>query len=293
MTLTNVKSYQNALGMIFFFCITILFFYSCTSVQQEPKCYTPKGLYKLSEKDLIKRAQLLIPKTPYIVFKNCEGHVTDSVEMNLLDIGIMTTDKYVNEKGVIVEEVVRIKTEEDEILDILIEEAYAFEDPFPFVNINCDSLDNILSAVYKSDQGKRTIDVPKFAINDPFEDETTVVNIIKQCGIPNKDDISENALAAIFLVLQHTTTDIMAAYYPYIRESAKSGNMKLRWLAMMEDRILLHHEKEQVYGTQSYKDPITNKSKLLPLRNPEQVNERRTQMGMDSLSQDFLTTLVQ
>lgn len=266
--------------------LTFLSLLNCKSPISNVDCYAPVNLIMLSEKDLIERAQKLTPKNPYVVFKNCGGSKIDSNEMNRLNNGELTTDKYVNEKGVIIEEVVREITEEDEMLQILVEEAYGYEDPFPFVKINCDSLEEILTAVYRSDQGKRTINVPESEINDPFEDKTTVVNIIRQCGIPNKNDISENALIAIFYVFQHSTSDIMAAYYPYIRESASSGNMKLRWLAMMKDRLLLSHEKQQIYGTQYSEDPVTNKTTLSPLRNPEMVNKRREEMGMGPIERE-------
>jgi hypothetical protein len=65
------------------------------------------------------------------------------------------------------------------------------------------------------------------------------------------------------------------------RESGKNGDLSKQQYALMKDRMLMDEGKPQIYGSQ-----IEN-GKLYKLENPETVNERRKEMGLEPI-EDYL-----
>lgn len=94
---------------------------------------------------------------------------------------------------------------------------------------------------------------------------------------------------AIFFVIQYAFSDIHARYYPAIEKMVESGDMAPGKLALITDRILVEHGKEQAYGSQVFKDNNTGKYELFPLRDPPNklsgVNKRRAAMGLEPIEE--------
>lgn len=89
---------------------------------------------------------------------------------------------------------------------------------------------------------------------------------------------------ALFLVIQHSDLNTQLKYLPMMREAVKSKKLDPGSLAMLEDRVLLGQNKKQIYGTQIRRDSITGKPYVAPLIDPDNVDKRRAEVGLGSLS---------
>jgi len=262
--------------------ISFLFSFSCFNYIKTD-CYKPDNLRKLTDIELIERAIGLKQISPNAIFKNCSGQPINQEERSRLNSNELVYDQFVNEEGAVLECVLREKNAHDDILSIVIANSFAYESPYPFREIDCDNLKEILEAVYFSDQGKRLTKYANSKISEEFEDETIVINVLNQCGYPKESEVGEKAASAIFYVIQHSFEDVKASVYPKLLEYSKTGEFKLNWLAMLQDRILTTQQKKQIYGTQSIKDINTKEFVLAPVDNPQLLNERRVSMGLEPL----------
>jgi hypothetical protein len=115
-----------------------------------------------------------------------------------------------------------------------------------------------------------------------------VENIIKQYGYPGKSIVGEPTNTAAFLVIQHSPK--ISKYFPLIEKAGKDGELAFIHVAKMLDRKLIEEGKEQIYGTQLEGKLITNEATgkkeqfiyVLPIKNPEFVNERRKKAGFET-----------
>ena len=111
-----------------------------------------------------------------------------------------------------------------------------------------------------------------------------VIRIIDERGWLSADIIGYNGNNALFLVIQHSNLPTMLKYLPIIKDAVTKGNAKASSLAMLEDRINTLQNKKQTYGSQLFTDPNTGKSNLLPLVDPDHVDERRAQVGLGPIA---------
>jgi len=109
-----------------------------------------------------------------------------------------------------------------------------------------------------------------------------VNEIIEKHGWLGYKTIGRQENNAIFFVIQHADIATQERYLPLIREAVTAKNEYPHHLTMIEDRISLHKNKYQIYGTQILTTP--NKNYLFPLIDPENVIERRKAIGLDSAS---------
>ncbi|PZF73582.1 DUF6624 domain-containing protein [Taibaiella soli] len=66
-------------------------------------------------------------------------------------------------------------------------------------------------------------------------------------------------------------------------------------VAMMEDRALVNEQKEQIYGTQLWGDPVKDSVTGVvkpvwyfdPIGNPENVNKRRREAGFKTTVEEY------
>jgi hypothetical protein len=56
-------------------------------------------------------------------------------------------------------------------------------------------------------------------------------------------------------------------------------------LAFLEDRISLREGHRQKYGSQIGKDPARGENYVLPLDDPEHVDQRRASIGLEPIAQ--------
>ncbi len=59
-----------------------------------------------------------------------------------------------------------------------------------------------------------------------------------------------------------------------------AGEAPPRWLALLEDRVLMGQGKKQVYGTQVTFHQTTGKPELYPVENEPEVDSRRARVGL-------------
>lgn len=150
-----------------------------------------------------------------------------------------------------------------------------------YVEVDCSKKGEILSEVYISDQRiRRENNLIKNAKED-HRNQELVISIIEKCGMPTLREVNQQQMNAIWLGLQHTEHKYRVKYFPLIEEAVKNGDLSKQQYALMKDRILMGEGKPQIYGSQ-----IKN-GKLYDLEEPETVNQRRKEMGMEPI-EDYL-----
>lgn len=136
---------------------------------------------------------------------------------------------------------------------------------------------------------------PKAAINWKLMEKIDSANLVKveqiisKYGYPGKSMVGEPANTAVFYVIQHAPSKI-PTYYKLIKRAGKAGELPLKYLAMMTDRMLMNEKKEQLYGTQVFmymiNNPKTGKKEpfeyVVPIKDAKNVNKRRKAAGFDT-----------
>ena len=69
-----------------------------------------------------------------------------------------------------------------------------------------------------------------------------------------------------------------------MRTAVKDGNSEASWLALLEDRVALGEGKKQIYGSQVTCNKETKKCYVAPLEDPDNVDKRRSEVGLDPLA---------
>jgi hypothetical protein len=114
-----------------------------------------------------------------------------------------------------------------------------------------------------------------------------VTTLIDKYGWLGPADIGEDGNATLFIVIQHAHLETQQKYLPMMRSAVKSGHAKASSLALLEDRVALREGKKQIYGSQVYVGMNGNGSYVLPLEDPENVDQRRARVGLGTLA-DYL-----
>lgn len=114
-----------------------------------------------------------------------------------------------------------------------------------------------------------------------------VSRILDERGWPDKALIGERGTSAIFLVIQHADQGTQEKYLPVVTKAMEDGNLPSRQYAMFFDRLLLRQGKRQVYGTQLAMSKESKAPYVLPLEDPEHVDARRAQMGLNTMQQNL------
>jgi hypothetical protein len=111
-----------------------------------------------------------------------------------------------------------------------------------------------------------------------------VTEILDKYGWIGSDKVGGTANQTLFLVIQHSDLKTQQKYLPMMREAVKKKNASGSALALLEDRVALGEGKRQVYGSQIGRDNSTNKSYVLPLDDPDNVDKRRAEVGLGLLA---------
>ena len=156
-----------------------------------------------------------------------------------------------------------------------------------------------LDTIYKADQGGR------YRVQDLSKAKATAaqvdsaikaahiadsLNIIKVTQIIDKygwlgpQDVGMNGSQALFLVIQHANLATQQKYLPMIRTAVKDGKTLSSNLALLEDRVNMREGKNQVYGSQVFRNKSTGKMCFYPIADPDHVDERRKTMGLQPIA---------
>ena len=114
--------------------------------------------------------------------------------------------------------------------------------------------------------------------------QIAVTKILDQHGWLGVKDIGEDANTTLFLVIQHADLAVQEKYLPMMRDAAKKGNAKPSALALLEDRVALRQGRKQIYGSQVGWDMIHNDYYVQPLEDPDNVDTRRSSVGLPPMS---------
>lgn len=165
-------------------------------------------------------------------------------------------------------------------------------------NYNKELVD-ILDSVYQEDQMYRQQAMElskKYDWNDPEMSEVLktmhdrdsanlilVTGILDEYGWLGPEEIGDLGNSTLFLVIQHGDLKTQLKYLPMMREAVKLGNARGSSLALLEDRTNLRQGKKQIYGSQIGTDPESGKSYVQPLEDPDKVDIRREEVGLEPL----------
>ena len=111
-----------------------------------------------------------------------------------------------------------------------------------------------------------------------------VRNILDTRGWLGADIVGEQGNTTLFLVIQHSDIKTQEMYLPMMREAVKNGKAKSSSLALLEDRVALRQGKKQIYGSQINKDLKTQYFYVAPLEDPDNVDKRRAEVGLEPLA---------
>lgn len=111
-----------------------------------------------------------------------------------------------------------------------------------------------------------------------------VEKIINKYGYPGKSMVGMPTNITCWYVIQHSNK--IKKYFPIIKAAGILKEIPNTNVVMMEDRMLMYEEKEQIYGTQRAGRLIINTSGkedffnfIWPIKDVLQVNELRKQAG--------------
>ena len=115
--------------------------------------------------------------------------------------------------------------------------------------------------------------------------QVRVKSILDNRGWPGADVIGYNGNLALWLVIQHADLELQLQYLPMMRAAVKQGNARPQDLAYLEDRVALRQGQKQIYGSQIWVDQETGEYYVSPLIDPDNVDKRRSEVGLNSLQE--------
>jgi len=119
--------------------------------------------------------------------------------------------------------------------------------------------------------------------------EKKIIEILDTQGWPGEDIIGAQGNLTICNVIQHSDNAIRLKYLPMMRQAVKVKKLQPRLLARAEDRIATDLGKLQIYGGQIKYYPETKSFNVWPILDPENVDKRRAEIGLEPIA-DFLKT---
>ena len=112
-----------------------------------------------------------------------------------------------------------------------------------------------------------------------------VEEIIAKYGYPGKALVGTPQNRAAWIVIQHSSPQVIQKYLPMLREAVKNGDLDRQSLALTEDRNLMYQGKKQIYGSQFFE--VNGKPAFWPIENSEKVNELRKEAGFVQTIEEY------
>lgn len=109
------------------------------------------------------------------------------------------------------------------------------------------------------------------------ENQKRIEEIIAKHSYPGKNQVGTPENETAWLIIQHSDPKMIEKYLPMLREAAQKGDISKQSLALTEDRNLMYHGKNQIYGSQSA--TVEGKTIIWPIQDPKNVNELRKEAG--------------
>lgn len=115
-----------------------------------------------------------------------------------------------------------------------------------------------------------------------------IQKILDEKGWLGANVIGNQGNSTLFLVIQHSPLEVQEKYLPMMREAVKNGNARVSSLALLEDRVSLRKGGKQIYGSQVGRDQETGEYFVSPLKDPENVDKRRAEVGLGPIA-DYIS----
>ena len=112
-----------------------------------------------------------------------------------------------------------------------------------------------------------------------------VEEIIAKYGYPGKALVGTPENRAAWIVIQHSSPQVIQKYLPMLREAVKNGDLDRQSMALTEDRNLMYQGKKQIYGSQFFE--ANGKPAFWPIENSEKVNELRKEAGFVQTIEEY------
>ncbi|KAA2219776.1 DUF6624 domain-containing protein [Maribacter flavus] len=116
------------------------------------------------------------------------------------------------------------------------------------------------------------------------DNERKVKHLLDTYGWPTKEMAGEQGNWTICNVLQHSDNKIHIQYLPMMRQAVKERKLEPRFLVRAEDRTATERGDLQIYGGQMKYYPESKSFNLWPVLDPENIDKRRTEIGLDSIA---------
>ncbi len=116
------------------------------------------------------------------------------------------------------------------------------------------------------------------------QNQLVLAQILEIHGWPVQNVFGEKAALAAFLVTQHAQLAFGEKYLPLLQKAAENGEAPKTQLAFLIDRIRLYRGEPQLYGSQLRPNKQTGKLELYPLEDAANVEVRRADMGLETLT---------
>mgnify|MGYP006366749009 FL=1 len=133
-------------------------------------------------------------------------------------------------------------------------------------------------------QSKQADSIGKIMRHQDSIDLIKVKEILDTYGWVGADKVGRQGNETLFLVIQHSDLETQKKYLPMMRQAVKKKNATPSSLALLEDRVALRQGKMQIYGSQIGVDEETGKMYVLPLEDPDNVDKRRAEVGLDPIA---------
>lgn len=146
-------------------------------------------------------------------------------------------------------------------------------------------LAHLFDSVYQVDQSTRSLSGKTDKNIVLLDDSQTrnmklVDSIYKKYGWLAYSQVGYNGSMAQFLVIQHSDLKTQMKWLPLVKNAVDAAVMPPDNLALITDRVLVQSGKKQLYGTQLKYDAIRKTYVSFPIKDPANVDLRRTQLGM-------------
>jgi hypothetical protein len=109
--------------------------------------------------------------------------------------------------------------------------------------------------------------------------------IVNTYGWPSKGIVGKDGAHAAWLLVQHADLDheFQKRCLKLMKEAAKKGEVSMKLVAYLTDRVLVAEGEKQIYGTQFE----TKNGELvpLPIEDEANVDKRRKEVGLPSLEE--------
>ncbi len=269
---------------LYFYFLLAMLITSCNN----DKKYVPDDLRKLSNEEQIEIAEKRITfNYDNVIYKSENGETisADSIAKISFDENF-ASDVHFNKNNEPEIVIIRKATQEDKEFRKKLVAIYQREivEPVVPIDIDCNKTQEILNNVYSLDQDMR-LNGGEIDSKIDRENLVTIVSLIEKCGMPTLKEVNQKQMSAIWLVFQHADNYHRKKYLSQLKKSAENGDLRKSQMALMEDRILMIDGKPQIYGSQISQDRENGGWKIYDLANPETVDKRRAEIGMEPLSE--------